>query len=459
MTAPVDPTVLDLLRGSALAPMLDQPVGQILSNLGLPQLPNVPPAPPLPDMPPLPVIDLAALAKPLTDMAAAFGTGQFPGGSAPAAAPAPGEPKPTGAPGAPQNAPPPPPADPTQMLQAVTTGMQSVMQLGMSALQAAMALWQGMAAQQAAAKQAEAQQNAGQLAGQSTEQHGILTSAAGSVATGGALMTAVIGKYTTTVAMTAPFLGTPPGQGFLLASTIESILEALGIVAKTRGEMTIHSANMTKAGTKVKITKPPTGVNAAQNLQQLMQLIQPLATMAQSGVQSASQLAAANKSLLAPQPVDAAERDRTAVASKLSGAARGGGGGGGGGIGGGVGGAVGAAPAPLSPWAGTRVAGGVGSLPGATGLGAGSVGGGSVAASPAPMASTAGAGMMPLGAAGAAAAGARATGDNDADQHADFLVTGRNGDEVVGPIEGVSVPVVGVGGQTPEPPPDKELTL
>ncbi|MBF6247185.1 hypothetical protein IU471_26945, partial [Nocardia elegans] len=46
MTSPVDPTVLDLLRGSVLAPLIDRPVNDILRDMGLPPLPDPAAAPP-----------------------------------------------------------------------------------------------------------------------------------------------------------------------------------------------------------------------------------------------------------------------------------------------------------------------------------------------------------------------------------------------------------------------------
>ncbi|RDI64513.1 hypothetical protein [Nocardia pseudobrasiliensis] len=462
MSAPLDPSVMDLLRGSAMAPMLDQPIGKVLQNLGLPALPELPPAPPLPGMPPLPVIDLGLLIKPLTDLSAAFGTGQFPSQGAPAPAPTQHAvaPAPEQGPGAPQGAaapvPPPgqtPPIDPTQALQAISTGMQTVMQLGMSALQLVMQLWQGQGAEQAAAKQGAAQTDAGHLATQSGQQKLVLGEASTSVATGAALMTAVIGKFTTTAALTAPFLGTPPGAAFLMESAIESITEGLAITAKTRGEMTIHSANMTHAGTKVKVTNAPTGVKSMEGLQQLMQLIQPLAQAATTGAQAAAKLSAANTSLSAPnsteKPTDKAHLDTLSATH------------GGGGVGGGGGGG-GFSPmaTPLSPFTGTRVAGGVGPMTGPFGTAAAATG--PVSVTPTSAASTAASspGMMPMGAgaAGAAGLGMRGGGTSDADQNAN-LVTSQHGDEVVGPIEGVSVPVVGAAGQATEPPPDKELTL
>ena len=43
MNAPIDPSISSLLRGSSLAPMMDQPVSHILHGMGLPQLPQLPP--------------------------------------------------------------------------------------------------------------------------------------------------------------------------------------------------------------------------------------------------------------------------------------------------------------------------------------------------------------------------------------------------------------------------------
>ena len=77
MTVPLDPSIVDLLRGSALAPLIDRPVNDILKDMGLGPLPEISGLPPLPELPPLPVVDLAALARPLTDMASGFGTGNL----------------------------------------------------------------------------------------------------------------------------------------------------------------------------------------------------------------------------------------------------------------------------------------------------------------------------------------------------------------------------------------------
>lgn len=426
---PLDQSVVELLRGSALAPLIDRPVNDILRDMGLGPLPELPALPPLPDMPPLPVIDLAALFRPLTDMASGFGTGALGAGPGP---------------------------DPTQVLSGVTSALQTAMSLGTTALTTVMQLWQSMAAMQAAEKSGEAQQNGQELATQGMQEKAVLGTAATSVATGGALMAAVIAKFTATVAATAPFLAVPGGQAFLAAATAEAITEGVAVVTKTRVEMTAHSANMTQAGKKVKVTNPPKGADSMQELSQLMQLITPLMTLATTGAQSIGQLATANSALLAPKSIEPVAQ--TGVEGEDLDAA-GSGGGGGGAVGGGGGGGVGGAPvaAPLSQWSGTRAAG-IGALPGASGSGPAATE--PAAAMRSGAVSTGGSGSpgyLPMGGAGAAA-GARGAGDAGADLP-NVLVNAQHGDEVVGNLEGASLPVVGAAEQVSEPPPDRELTL
>ncbi|WP_280296305.1 hypothetical protein [Nocardia abscessus] len=448
---PLDPTVLELLRGSALAPMLDMPVNDVLHSMGLPHLPEIPAFVQLPDLPPLPAIDLGALMRPLTELASAFGTGQL---GAPAPAPAP-----AGA----AAAPPAPPADPTQLLQNVSTVMQTVMQVGSSLVQTLMTVWQGMAAMEAAKKAGEAQTDADKLAAQSTQEKSVLVNAAGSVFTGAGLMSAVVAKFSTTMAFAPLLAASPGGQGFLVASAIEAMTEALAITAKTKAEMVGHSATMTQAGQKVPITNAPTGVKSAEQLTQLMSMITPLISTAGQVVQSLGQLAAVNPSLLAPKPIagpgvhEGTGEPGEGMDGKEGSAA--GGSGGVGGVGSGIG-AIAAAAAPLNPWPGTRVAGGsLGGIgaPGAVGTGAGTSSAASTTATSTGATGTGG-GYMPMGA-GAMGAGLAREGESTTEALRGQMVTSQHGDEVVGRIEGVSLPVVGAADTTSEPPPDKELTL
>ncbi|WP_431953538.1 hypothetical protein [Nocardia lijiangensis] len=453
MSDAVDQSVLDLLRQSAVGPMLDRPVNDVLKDMGLPQLPDLSALPPIPGLPPLPVIDLSVLAKPLTDLASTFGTGQFPA-SAPAPAPA-ADANPTA--GAdPAAAPAAPAIDPTQVLTQISTVVQTMVQLGTTALQAVMTLWQSQAAAKAADKGTQTQKDGAAVAQQGAETSLGVASAAGTVFRGGALMAAIIAKYMASVAASAPFLATPGGQAFLLAMSAETLAEATAVVAETRAELTVHSAEMTATGRKVPVTDAPKGVDPMQMMSQLMQVVGPLANVATTGAQSIAQ---AHATLNQPKPlVDTDQKDKFTAdgpgGARPAGVGMGGGGGGG---------AVAAAPGrPLSPWVDARAAGSLGAAGAAPGAGATGAGASSPAGGARGTAMSSSPGMMPMSPMAGAAGMARGAEDT-ADGLRGQLVTAQHGNEVVGDIEGASLPVVGAPERVSDPlgnePPDQALTL
>ncbi|WP_280355361.1 hypothetical protein [Nocardia otitidiscaviarum] len=403
---PLDPTVLDALRGTALGPLLDRPVNSILQDMGLPQLPDLPPAPPLPELPPLPLIDLAALTRPLTDLASSFGTGQL------------GD---TGG------------QDPIQALSGVASALQQAMTLATSIMQLASSLWQGAGATGAAEKGTAAASDAAELQAQGAQQKTVLAGAAGTVATGAASMAAIITKYITALAASAPFLVTPPGQIFVLTLTTETAAEATAVVAKTRAELTGHSASMTAAGEKVKVTNAPQGVDPMQHVSQLLGLVQPLMGMATTGAQTVKQLH--DISQPTTQPEDEPRTTDTESAGLATPEAMGGPVGAVAGLG-----AAGAGT-QLSQWSGARAA--AGTTPSAPAA---------VTESTTPATrtvGTGGTGMVPMGAGAGLAARA---GDADSGDHEvrTQLVTSEHGDAVVGELGNTATPVVGaVGTQTP----------
>ncbi|MFI9535539.1 hypothetical protein ACIG56_20110 [Nocardia fusca] len=455
----LDPTVLDLLRGSALAPMLDRPVNDILHSMGLPHLPELPAFGQLPDMPPLPTIDPSALMRPLTDLASAFGTGRF-GAPAPAA-PADGAAAPRDAAAAP-----PPPVDPTQALSQISTVMQTLLQVAPSVLQTVMSLWQGMGATEAAEKAGAAQADAAALEAQSTGEKAHLAKGATSVAIGGAEMAAVIAAFSAKLALAPLYATSAGGAAYLVASAVEAGVEGLAITAKTKTELGIEAVGMTRTGEKVPITNAPTGVNPADQMNQLMQLVgmvTPLIGTVGQAARSLGQPAAANPALSAPKPIDAPGATDGPGHHEPA-AARTGGFGGGGGLGGAAT-PTGAAAAPLSPFPGTRTAapGPLGAVGAPGGLGGvSSAPGAASAAHNGTANSTAtgsGPGVMPMGAGMGAAAGMARDEESATDGSARGMVSAEHGDEVVGTLEGIAVPVVGAAETASEPPPDKELTL
>src|SRR5690606_31574701 len=249
-----------------------------------------------------------------------------------------------------------------------------------------------------------------------------VASAAGSVFRGATEMAAVIAKFVASVTASAPFLATGAGQAFLVALTTETIAEALAVVAKTRGELTVHSAAMTETGTKVPVTNAPDNVDPMQAISQVMQILGPLSQLATSLPQQVSSI---HQAL---QPPKSLSTTNTGRADEFES---------GGGMGGGAGGVLAgrggfsAAPGtvrPLTPWGGANTAGGLGPA-GATAPSGQSVapatGGGGRGGVMSP-----GGGMVPMGAAGMAR-GTEGTTDGLRGE----LVTEQHGDEVVGAIE------------------------
>ncbi|WP_433711627.1 hypothetical protein ACQP2U_36095 [Nocardia sp. CA-084685] len=441
MNAPLDQSVVDLLRHSTVGQALNRPVNDVLKDLGLPQLPQVPALPPMPEFPPLPVLDLSVLAKPLTDLAGSFGTGRIPAvghvgseelGVNPAAAPA---------------------IDPVQALSQVSSVVQTAVSLGASALQIAQMLWQSDAATAAGQKATRAAADGTAVSEQSAQTSVGVTAAAGSVFQGATMMSGIIAKFMTSLVAAAPFLPTPPGQAFVVALTADTLAEATACVAKTRAELTVHSAAMTKTGQKVPVTGAPKNVDPSQAVQQLMQLVGPLGQLATAGGQALQTAQTAlNPAKAIADPDADTERARHEAELRNPG----------GGLGGGAAGVgapiVGGQARQLTPWAGVR--GGTSFGPAGASMPAAETAS-AVQASPVRGAATS-PGAMPLaGAAGAA--GARAQEEQTTEGLRGLLVTGQHGDEVVGAVEGVAMPVVGapeqVSGPLDSDPPDKALTL
>nr|WP_181063457.1 hypothetical protein [Nocardia nova] len=450
----LDRSIVDLLRQSAMGSIVDRPVNDVLREMGLPGLPQLPPAPPLPQLPPLPVLDLHALTKPITDLASSFGTGKLGAG---------------------------PGADPTQVLSQVSAVLQTVVQLGTTAMQTAMSLWQGAGALSAAATSTQAAADGTAVAGQGAQMSLGTTAAAGSVFTGNALMTGITSKYLTSLAAAAPFIVTPPGQVFVLAMSAQTLAEALAVVTKTRVELTAHSAKMAHTGQKVKITNVPHGVSnvAAQRVTVPQASLKSVAgTTSRLSATPSGMSLATNASSSNSAAGNATQYVAQALQMVQSLSA--------------VGGTGAQAATSLTGRAAKPIAAPVAAAAGA-GAGAGAPGGiGAPAVGPSEMSSplqaartpsimteaavtastesaivssgtAGGPGMMPMapGAAGMARAASDSSGASDAVRGQ--LVTAAHGNDVVGDIAGASLPVVGAADAvTTAPdtePPDKALTL
>ncbi|MGY1982901.1 hypothetical protein [Nocardia gipuzkoensis] len=235
VAAQLPPPVVAALERTPAAPLLAQSPEQILATLGLPALPQLPPLPPMPGLPVLPTLDPAALLAPVTTLFSGFGNGDL------------------GASGA---------LDPTTVLQSITQSLGTAMQLATAGIQLLQSM-QSAGAESATTSAVQTLGSSTALAGQSTRMTGVTAGAAGSVATGYFEMAAVATRFAITTAALGPTLVTPPGQAALLASALEASTQATVITARTKSQLLARSGEMTEAGQPVPVRKPrlPKGVN------------------------------------------------------------------------------------------------------------------------------------------------------------------------------------------------------
>ncbi|QCQ90899.1 hypothetical protein [Rhodococcus sp. SGAir0479] len=235
-TQPEQPTVLDVLQASPAGPVLDMPVPRTplealeASPLG-PWL-DTPftdmaagALPALPQLPPLPGVD--DLLRPISDLAAAFGTGTF--GS----------------------------LDPTALLRQSSSVLDTALSMGASGLRALDGVWDGGAATAAQEQGGRTQAAGEQLSVRGNEIAAVTQEAAGTVARGNAELVAVAESFVATAAAAAPVALTPPGQTMIIAAAADHLQRALSVVAETRAELAGHQAAMATLGTAIPVPPAP----------------------------------------------------------------------------------------------------------------------------------------------------------------------------------------------------------
>jgi hypothetical protein len=415
--APLHPTVLSALANTPVAPLLNQPVEHVLGQMGLPSLPQIPPLPPLPGLPPLPQINPTALFKPITDMFAGFGTGQL------------------GANGA---------INPQTVLSTVSQGLTTALSLGSAGL-SLLSLLQGLGSQAAQDSGTAAAGNGQSLAAQNTQINTGVGAASATIAAGSTQMALTAAQFASTMVALGPSLITPMGQMALLGAGVEAGTQAGAITAETKAQLAVHSAHMAQAGTPVSITAAPSGGSGSvlSDLGQLLNVAQPLISVAQQGFTGLTELAtshAANPANL-PKPLGNID-DKFTPAPTAAGLGEAGLPGGGGWS------AEAEVDTPLTAYSGEKVGGA------ADAETAMPIEGETVAAAVDPMSSP----MAPMAPMGAGLASIRGAGDMSGTSSHQVLVNAGHGNEVVGDIEGVAPPVVG-GADWQSDSPDIALTL
>lgn len=449
-------TVADALRSSPVGAYMDRSATDVLGTLNLPQLPQLP-AITLPDLsglqlPTLPTIDLTTLVTPLTELLSSFGSGVSKLGES---------------------------FDPTAIFSALSSALTSVLSSTQSAISQVSTSWTGEAAEGAKIKSAAVQKDIPTVANQGQQLNIILLDAERIVAQGYALLTALISRTIASIVAAGAFILTPAGLPALIAIATDAMSEGLAIVAQTRLELTGKTLEVVAAGVKIPITGAPTIADAAVLANQVVSAMQPYtniaSTVAQKVVEKGSSVVTAGSTVAKEvatqgQSVISALTNTTDTSKKTTdtttdkkttdekttdekktteGAGDGGGGGGGGGLG------IGGVPTTTSPLSNltSRVPTGESNpLSGSPSGRANQNGNQTVRAT------TTSPAMSGMGGMGAGAGRAGDAGESGAGADRSNLVTGAHGDEVVGLIEGVSIPVVGAV-EVVEESPDKALTL
>ncbi|SUE13795.1 NlpC/P60 family protein [Rhodococcus gordoniae] len=229
--APVtSPTVLDALRASPIGPVLDAPIPvppqPVLPEPGLPVL-DANTIVELLESIPVPVLpDLEVIVRPLTELGSMFGTGILDS------------------------------LDPTAILHQGSRLLETATTLGRSALHALPESWEGATADEATGHGVRAQQSALELADRGDRIGDVTRAATASVERGNVELTGIAQSFVATAVAAAPALVTPPGQAALLASAAQHLQAALAVVARTRGELAVHTAAMTPLTAPVPVPAP-----------------------------------------------------------------------------------------------------------------------------------------------------------------------------------------------------------
>lgn len=158
------------------------------------------------------MIDL--LARPITDLLGAFGSGVIPSGG------------------------------PADVIRASSRALDSVQGIGRSAISELASTWSGPAAAAAVELAGQAHTSATGLAEHGDDIAVIVDRACEKVRAGLAELEAIASSFVSIATAAAPVLFTPPGQSMLIAAAIEHLQRALAVVARVRAELAAHAGEI-----------------------------------------------------------------------------------------------------------------------------------------------------------------------------------------------------------------------
>lgn len=160
------------------------------------------------------MIDINALAKPILDLLASFGSGVLPVGG------------------------------PGDALRSASTAIDQVHAFGRTTINQMNTAWDGQGADAATSKALRVQTSAASISDRGNEMATVVGRAAAEVETGQKELTAIAQSFIDTAVAAGPALATPAGLTVLVGSAIDHLGQALGVVGRVQNELTTHTASM-----------------------------------------------------------------------------------------------------------------------------------------------------------------------------------------------------------------------
>ena len=195
-------------------------------------------------------IDLDALAKPLVDLVASFGSGVLPNGG------------------------------PSDALRQTSTTMDGIHKAGSAGINQMTNAWNGGAGDAAMDKAMQVQTSAATISDRGNSMADVVTQAASTVQTGQQKLAGILNDFVHQVNVLGPAATTPMGLTTVVGSAIDHFGQAVGVVGQVRSDLDTHTSSMTQ------LTPPPSTpstVGAPVNPASLVSQLGP-------GVETASSL-------------------------------------------------------------------------------------------------------------------------------------------------------------------------
>ncbi|GAA5080757.1 C40 family peptidase [Nocardia iowensis] len=167
------------------------------------------------------MIDINALAKPIFDLLASFGSGVLPTGG------------------------------PADALRSTSSVVDQIQQMGRDSINGMNSAWDGQAADAATAKALRVQTSAATISDRGNDMATVVNQAAAEVESGQKDLTGIAQSFVNTAASAGPALATPAGLTMIVGSAIDHLGQALNVVGRVRNELGTHTASMTE------LTPPP----------------------------------------------------------------------------------------------------------------------------------------------------------------------------------------------------------